>query len=198
MSKATRFGADLARPAGSGGAAPFPPSETGGNGARGPRRLRQTGGVRAGENGARFGAARLDAPGLDAEAVIARLEEAGATLLALPQRGYSTRLRLGALEIVRAASEAYGWEGNTRLRPPVPSAAQITRMDEAFSWLGLIPDERYVLRRILAARALTHPLTGRHLYPWRRLGTALGADHKAIQRWHREAVGLLVAALAGR
>ena len=193
MSKTTGFGADLARAAGSGGAAPFPPSETGGNGARGGRRLRQTGGERGGENGARFGA-----PGLDAEAVIARLEEAGATLLALPQRGYSTRLRLGALEIVRAASEAYGWEGNTRLRPPVPSAAQITRMDEAFSWLGLIPDERYVLRRILAARALTHPLTGRHLYPWRRLGTALGADHKAIQRWHREAVGLLVAALAGR
>ncbi len=193
MSKTTGFGADLARAAGSGGAAPFPPSETGGNGARGGRRLRQTGGERGGENGARFGA-----PGLDAEAVIARLEEAGATLLALPQRGYSTRLRLGALEIVRAASEAYGWEGNTRLRPPVPSAAQITRMDEAFSWLGLIPDERYVLRRILAARALTHPLTGRHLYPWRRLGTALGADHKAIQRWHAEAVGLLVAALAGR
>ena len=184
------FGADLARRAEGAGAAPFSPSSTGRNGARtrpGPSHRRQTGAAHRGENGAGFGAAEI----------VARLEEAGATLLALPQRGYSPDLRTGGLEIVRAASESYGWEGNVKLRPPVPSAARITRMDEAFAWLALIPDGRYVLRRILAARALTHPLTGRHLYAWRRLGAALGADHKAVQRWHGEGVALLVAGLAG-
>ena len=40
--------------------------------------------------------------------VINRLEEAGATLLALPQTGYSTRLRTSSLDIVRTAMEVYG------------------------------------------------------------------------------------------
>lgn len=61
--------------------------------------------ARAG-NGAGFGAKGVSET-LSAEEVVARLEEAGATLLALPMRGYSPKLRLGTVEIVRAASEAY-------------------------------------------------------------------------------------------
>jgi hypothetical protein len=131
---------------------------------------------------------------LDAEMVIYRLEEAGAALLALPGTGWSTKLRGSSLEIVRAAIEGYGWTTN-RIRPPVPSAARITRMDEALAWISLIPIERYVLRRIVGARGLVHPITERHLFPWRRLGTALGADHKAVQRWHAQGIDLIVAAL---
>jgi hypothetical protein len=130
----------------------------------------------------------------DAELVIYRLEEAGAALLALPGTGWSTRLRGSSLEIVRTAIENYGWTTN-RIRPPVPSPAQITRMDEAMSWIPLIPIDRYVLRRIVGARSLVHPITERHLFPWRRLGTALGADHKAVQRWHAQGIDLIVAAL---
>jgi hypothetical protein len=130
----------------------------------------------------------------DAEMVIYRLEEAGAALLALPGTGWSTKLRGSSLEIVRAAIEGYGWTTN-RIRPPVPSAARITRMDEALAWISLIPIERYVLRRIVGARGLVHPITERHLFPWRRLGTALGADHKAVQRWHAQGIDLIVEAL---
>ncbi|HXA21315.1 MAG TPA: DUF6362 family protein [Acetobacteraceae bacterium] len=133
----------------------------------------------------------------DAELVIYRLEEAGAALLALPGTGWSTRLRGSSLEIVRTAIESYGWATN-RIRPPVPSAARITRMDEAMSWIPLIPIDRYVLRRIVGARSLVHPITERHLYPWRRLATALGADHKAVQRWHVQGIDLIVSALNGR
>ena len=68
------------------------------------------------------------------KAVICRLEEAGATLLALPGSGWSTRLRTSSLEIVRAAVESYGWT-TRRIRPPIPSAARITRMDEALGWI---------------------------------------------------------------
>jgi hypothetical protein len=138
-----------------------------------------------------------DARLLDAELVIYRLEEAGAALLALPGTGWSTRLRGSSLEIVRTAIESYGWTTN-RIRPPVPSAARITRMDEAMSWIPLIPIDRYVLRRIVGARSLVHPITERHLYPWRRLATALGADHKAVQRWHVQGIDLIVSALNGR
>ena len=133
----------------------------------------------------------------DAPYVVARLEEAGATILALPATGPSTRMRISALEVVHTAAESYGWAAGP-LRPPAPSSARISRMDEAFAWLGLIPEDRYVLRRIVGARSLVHPITERHLFPWRRLGKVLGADHKAVQRWHAQGVAMIVAALACR
>jgi len=131
---------------------------------------------------------------VDADYVIYRLEEAGATLLALPGTGWTTRLRTSSIEIVRTALEAYGWEA-ARVRPAVPSAEKIDRMDDAMAWIPLIPQDRYVLRRVVGARSLVHPITDRHLYTWRRLGTALGADHKAVQRWHAQGIAMIVAAL---
>ena len=131
---------------------------------------------------------------LDSAFVTYRLEEAGATLLALPASGHSTRLRVSQLDVVHTALEAYGWDKG-RLRPPVPSAARITRMDEALAWIPLIPRDRYVLRRIVGARCLVSPVTERHIYSWRRLGGLLGADHKAVQRWHAQGIALIVAAL---
>jgi hypothetical protein len=126
--------------------------------------------------------------------VIARLEKAGSTLLALPGTGWSTKLRMSSLDIVRTEIESYGWT-DQRIRPPVPSAAAITDMDEVLGWISFIPVERYVLRRIVGARSLVHPVTEKYLFPWRRLGAALGADHKAVQRWHKEGIEILVNAL---
>jgi hypothetical protein len=135
-----------------------------------------------------------DGYAIDADYVVYRLEEAGATLLALPDTGYSTRLRTSSLQIVRTALEAYGWT-DARIRPPVPSADKITRMDEAMSWVPLIPLDRHVMRRVVGARSLVHPITDRHLFAWRRLGKALGADHKAVQRWHAQGIAIIVTAL---
>ena len=129
-----------------------------------------------------------------ADWVIARLEEAGTTLLALPNTGPSTRLVQGGLEWVRDAAESYG-ASRAKLRPAAPSAAHISRMDQAFRWISRIPEDRYVLRRIVGARSLVHPMTGRYLYSWRRLGTAVGADHKAVQRWHAQGIDLIVVLL---
>jgi hypothetical protein len=135
-----------------------------------------------------------EAYAIDADFVVYRLEEAGATLLALPGTGWSTRLRTSSLEIVHTALEAYGWSG-ARLRPSVPTSDKITRMDEAMAWIPLIPQDRYLLRRVVGARSLVHPITDRHLFPWRRLGATLGADHKAVQRWHAQGIAMIVAAL---
>jgi hypothetical protein len=132
---------------------------------------------------------------MDAAAILRRLEEAGATLLAMPSRGYSTHMRAMRFDIVHTALEAYGWEAPA-LRPPAPSAAAISNMDVAFGWLRLIPEGSYVLRRIVGARALVHPLTGRHLYSWRRLATLLGADHKSVQRWHEAGLSMIEKALS--
>ncbi len=132
--------------------------------------------------------------GMTADEIVARLEAAGATLLALPGKGYSTQMRTMNYDVVHTALDAYGWQ-NAVIRPAMPSAAAISQMDEAFGWLSLIPETKYVMRRILGARALVHPVTLRHLYPWRRIGLMLGADHKSVQRWHGQAVGLLLSEL---
>ncbi|HEY1933958.1 MAG TPA: DUF6362 family protein [Acetobacteraceae bacterium] len=133
----------------------------------------------------------------DADLVVYLLEEAGSTLLALPGTGWTTRLRSSSIEIVRTALESYGWT-EARVRPPVPSSERITRMDEVLAWIPLIPLDRYVLRRIVGARCLVHPVTDRHLFPWRRLGAAIGADHKAVQRWHAQGIDIIVSALNGK
>ena len=107
-----------------------------------------------------------------------------------------TGLRTSAWPAVNASAEAYGWSGS-RLKPAVPPAAAITRMDEALGWIRLIPQENYVLRRIVGARALVSPLTGRHLFSWRKLGTLIGADGRAVQRWHAKGIAMIVALLNG-
>lgn len=135
-----------------------------------------------------------DVATIDAEFVISRLEEAGRTLLALPGTGWSTKLRSTQLEIVRSALESYGWTKRP-IRPAVPSARRISRMDEALTWIPLIAPDRYVLRRIVGARALVHPVSDRHVFSWRRLAAVVGADHKAVQRWHAQGIALIVAAL---
>ncbi len=68
-------------------------------------------------------------------------------------------------------------------------------MDEAMGWITLIPLDRYVIRRIVGARSLVSPTTDRHLFPWRRLAKAIGADHKAVQRWHRQGIDMIVTSL---
>lgn len=126
--------------------------------------------------------------------LIGLLEEAGATLLALPHSGHSTRMRQMRFDIVHTALEAYGWAAE-RVRAPVPDAASISAMDVAFALLAHIPEQKFVLRRVVGARALVHPITRRHLFPWRRLGGVLGADHKSVQRWHGDGIKLIVTAL---
>ncbi len=132
-----------------------------------------------------------------AESVLAALEEAGCTLLALPNSGPSTRLRQGGLEWVRDAANAYPPD-RTQIRPAIPSAASIDRMDRVLAWIPRIPADKFVLRRIVGARCLVNPTTGRYLYSWRRLATAIGVDHKAVQRWHAQGINLIVAALNAR
>jgi len=120
--------------------------------------------------------------------------EAGATLLSLPTTGFSPALKTTSLPILREAAEAYGWS-TAEVRPAMPSASRISRMDHTLGYLALIPQDRYLLRRIVGCRALVHPITGRHLFSWRRLGEVLGADHKAIQRWHADGIRIILAAL---
>ncbi len=156
-----------------------------------PRRQRRRAAPPARTDRAALRAARIL---VDAETVIVRLEEAGHTLLCLPRTGPTTALRQTRHQFVAEALEAYAADP-ARPRPPVPPATRITRMDQALAWIPLIPVDRLVLRRIVGCRCLVSPLTGRHLFSWRRLARLLGADHKAIQRWHANGIDTIVATL---
>ncbi len=131
-----------------------------------------------------------------ADYVVARLEEAGRTLYCLPRGGDGPRLRVAQLDFVRSAAEVALGDPAARIRLPIPGSSKIDAMDEAYRWLGLIPQDNYVLRRIVGARSLVNPLTDRHMFSWRKLGAMLGADHRAVPRWHAEGIGHIVAALS--
>lgn len=134
------------------------------------------------------------------ELVIARLEEAGETLLSLPGPSFGSgsswpQIVHDFADLVEQYAAQSQRRGVATVRPPVPSAAAISRMDEAFGWLGLIPSDRYVLRRIVSTRALVSPSTGRHEFSWRDIGRIIGAHHMAVQRWHKVGIDLIVAGL---
>ena len=150
---------------------------------------------------------------IDAEFVTYRLEEAGATLLALPGSGPSMSRALPSAmpDVVLNAAESYGWSGMA-LRPCIPNAARITRMDEALGWILLIPLDPQrpgsgdlagkhggaQLRRIIGARCLVSPVTERHLFSWRRIGGMIGASHVAALQWHGRGIDVIVKALRAK
>jgi hypothetical protein len=126
------------------------------------------------------------------EEVISRLEEAGRVLLSLPPERAAGHCRTSIWEYVREPVHSMALP---RKSMPTPSASEISRMDAALRWPGLIPSDKFVLRRIICARMMVSPLTGRHFFPWRRIGTLLGADHKAIQRWHEQGIHIITGSL---
>lgn len=88
-----------------------------------------------------------------------RLVAAASTLrrLPMPKHGRPAGFKSAAIDVVRSTVEAYGYE-EARVRPPAPSPEDITRMDEALSWLLWLDAET---RRIVFARSLG--------FSWRRV-----------------------------
>lgn len=138
-------------------------------------------------------------PIYDAEVVEYRLEEAGRTLLALPSQGcLPAGFRSNWPKEVAASAEAYGYGEDQRIRPAPPEARYVTRMDEAFRWLSLLPPDRVNHRRIILLRAMVNPVNERHIWSWRKIGKAYGWSHMAVQRWHAEGLSWIVQALYGQ
>lgn len=129
------------------------------------------------------------------EIVIHRLEQAGCTLMAMRTRSpYPAPYRCALPDVLREVIEGYGWDA-AEYHPPVPSSAAITAMDATWKWLAHVPQHRFVLRRIVAARSLVHPLTGRHAVHWRPLGKLLHCSHEAARTWHGQGIALIVEGL---
>lgn len=135
-------------------------------------------------------------PAVDAEYVNVRLIEAGAALAGLPPNSPRIGIKVcdyGFVSELTEAQRVIGEPGGRKVRFPAPNAVSITRMDETFAWLAAIPN--VTTRRIVAARCLTTPVTGNPIYPWARLARMLGADVRAVQRWHEVGIKMIVSCL---
>ena len=117
-----------------------------------------------------------------ASLVEARFEEAAETLYRLPPVTAKPML-CSWPTVIRDFWEAYGWE-ETRVRLGPPSAAAITRMDEAFEWLRwLEPDEvRVIWLRACGVR-------------WKPIAERFQADRSTVWRWWVSALSTIAARL---
>lgn len=127
-----------------------------------------------------------------------RLEQAGRTLgllaISTKPREYGNNWP----DIIRSAQEFFVAQvaadkdqiedmlaGHNRVRVR-PLQKQISEMDEAFSWLNLITDQRW--RRIVALRTIIHPYTERYIYGWRKLGREMGIHENTARNWHEKGI----------
>jgi hypothetical protein len=123
------------------------------------------------------------------EYIIQRLEAAGKTELAMPAKGFSTGLAQQQWHIVRNWRTDYA--GSEIPRAAIPSAGDISAMNEAYGWVLYIPDNLAAVRRVIYARSLVHPLNDRHLMSWRKIAEMMHTDHKAVQRMFIQGVKII-------
>ncbi|HXV24173.1 MAG TPA: DUF6362 family protein [Alphaproteobacteria bacterium] len=117
----------------------------------------------------------------DLENTKARLIEAADALRRLNMLGIKPGgLRAQWPDVVHRAEEAYGWTAE-RMRPPRPSPAQITRMDEALGWLLWLDDDQ---RKIVWARCMG--------LSWRRIEDIDGRSIRTLQNLFATALRLIL------
>ncbi len=130
---------------------------------------------------------------LVADYIVRRIEHAGATLYCMRIKDPRPLLAQGRKLIVcdfmemATTEDARGAVASAlKLHLPTPKARDITLMDEAFSWIKLIPDN--ATRRVVALRSRFHPITQRHQLSWRACALLLGMDRKTACGRHSKAM----------
>lgn len=83
---------------------------------------------------------------------------------------------------------AYGYT-NERLRLPSPSAPDISLMDEILSLVLLTPI--ILQRRVLNARAIVHPINGRHIFPWSKIAHLINSDYRSVVLTHKKGLEVI-------
>jgi len=141
------------------------------------------------------------------EDVRLRLEEAGRALMSLPMpKGALPRdARSNWPDVVRGYEDAFAAligasdevkrdfsDSHNRVRVS-PSAATVGRMDEVLGWLWRIEEPRK--RRLCLSRSLIHPVSGRHVVSFRKLGRMFGLHHETMRAWHDRTLAEIAASL---
>ena len=131
----------------------------------------------------------------DADLVIARLATAGRTMLALHVPGcWPAGYRSSMPEVVRGYWETYNQVPN-RLRVAAPSPAEIRDMEQALSWVRLIPEDRVVYRKLVLLRMLQRPHLDKPIHSFEAIGAMLGISPTALRNYYKDAISIIVGRL---
>ncbi len=151
------------------------------------------------------------------DAIIRRLEDAGRTLMLLPepkdgrprgsgsawpdvtQRFHDIMAVAGEIDGVQETTEEAQSRRDAQERQQnrtriTPDGTAIDRLDEVLDWLWFITDAAH--RRAVAARMLIHPLSERHAYSWARIARDMHTSPRNVRHWHERGVQAIVAGLA--
>ncbi len=74
------------------------------------------------------------------------------------------------------------------------SAAAIDRLDEVLGWLLLIDVPRH--RKAVMARMITHPISERPWFTWKRIAYSLGVSPGTVRRWRAAGIQRILERLA--
>lgn len=129
-------------------------------------------------------------PIIDADYIRTRLEEACATLQAIPGRVGPAKLSAQSYGYVPELVEfAHAAADEIQPARKAVTACDVEAMDEALGWLGLIFNRTH--RKIVAARSLVNHHTGKPRYSWKAIGAMVKADYRSVKTWHEQALNSL-------
>lgn len=118
------------------------------------------------------------------------MKRAGATLRAMPGGGISLQLSSVAMDMLDDPRESYGYTPVVINKTP-PAAADISLMDLVLPWLAYVPEEKILIRKIVAHRMLWNTDRDISTWPYRKLGQKLRCNHLALKRWENEGVRII-------
>lgn len=81
---------------------------------------------------------------------------------------------------------------------PYASNADISRADEAAAWLGLIPNDKRIIRRCVCMAVRLDVHTGKAKHSWNAIGRDVGADAAAVGPWIKQGIGIIADALKAK
>lgn len=122
-----------------------------------------------------------------------RLLEAGRTLWKMRGRVGPVGYRSNMPDVVQDFWEVYG-QHEVVARQPIPSPAEIGRMDEAFGWLSLVKDPRH--RRVVSLALFNHPDTHRKVFSDRKIAKLLKTSNHTVKSWNSSGLSAISMALA--
>lgn len=124
------------------------------------------------------------------------LDAAAITLSALRSPGLRPAgCRIMWPDIVRDLEDIW-WTEVDDVRPPAPSSDEVSRMDEALSWVRFLDGSHRRLRQVVNMRLIVHPISLSHRWSWNGIGNRLGISNHTAKAWHRQAAEVIAKKIA--
>lgn len=133
------------------------------------------------------------------EYVESRLFDAGRTMLMLPPQGTSPKqYGNGWPEYMAEFSDLVGAPKEVKVGFPRATMKQMNEYEEVTDWImklaGYCKNKRMpYIARSLTLRILIHPVSGKHLLTWQRIGNIMnGSSPTSAKNWYEQGLDKLI------